>query len=383
MTAKMGEDGGRNDAEEAIQVQQLPRGSVSDLQTSAPIVIPRFSSFRPPKDSVKETSVKEDKPERRRGDDRHHKKRHRRYNDDDHDSGSPASHRDKRRRTLRLSTPPPSSPLIESDVFRLDTKGDPSNVIYGISYRYSVPHFHRLGAGYVLGLTNKWRIDRDKGEGQGLVVGIRGYESDKRRRGRNMFAVDSSRVGRLKPVEGFTKGFAADEEFVPVSRIDQSAEVEEQEYRALEVKKPIDDVESVSSEDEETFSYSEELRQRTIELDRKIVSNPHDIQAWLDYVALQDDVGVGQKASMAEIKMGILQKGLEKNPGNIKLLVELFKMESILLEYVRSVNLLTLGRKKFWITGKMSCRNMKPQNCSSNTSTTDKPPLYPSLSRKF
>ena len=149
-----------------------------------------------------------------------------------------------------------------------------------------------------------------------------------------MFAVDASRVGRLKPVAGITKGFGADEEFVPVSgRIEEPVEEEEKDYRSLEVKKPIVDVEAVSSEDEETFSYSDELRQRTIELDRKIQSSPHDIQAWLDYTALQDDLGSGQKKSTAEIKLGILEKGLEKNPGDTKLLTELFKIESILLEY--------------------------------------------------
>ena len=174
-------------------------------------------------------------------------------------------------------------------------------------------------------------------KGKAFVVGVRGYERDKRGRGRNMFAIDASRVGRLKHVEGITKGFGADEEFVPVSgRIEEPVEEEEKEYRSLEGKKQIDDIETVSSEDEETFSYSDELRQRTIDLDRKIQSSPHDIQAWLAYAALQDDLSSGQKASTAEIKLGILQKGLDKNPGDTKLLLELFKIESFLLEYVLS-----------------------------------------------
>ena len=78
-------------------------------------------------------------------------------------------------------------------------------------------HFHRFGAGYILGLPAQWRIDREKGEGKGLVVGIRGYDADKRRRGGNMFAVDASRVGRLKALDGIQKGFGPNDEFVPVS----------------------------------------------------------------------------------------------------------------------------------------------------------------------
>ena len=300
-------------------------------------MIPKFSSFKaPPKlaDRSNEPAkgTKEDKSKRRHDDARQHK--HRRHRREEDSSRSPSRHRDKRRRTVSPSPPA----RIESDIFKVDTKGDAANITYGISYRYSVPLFHRFGSGYILGLAEKWRIDRDKGEGKGIVVGVRGYEGDKRRRGGNMFAVEASRVGRLKHVEGVTKGFGADEEFVPISgRIEEPVvEEEERDYRSLDVKKPVEDVESVSSEDEETFSYSEELRQRTIELDRKMQSHPHNIQAWLDYAALQDDLAAGQKASTAEIKLGILQKGLEKNPGDTKLLVELFKIESILLEYVLS-----------------------------------------------
>ena len=116
----------------------------------------------------------------------------------------------------------------------------------------------------------------------------------------------------------------------------------ERDYRSIEGKaKVMGDTDLVSSsEDEETFSYSEELRQRTVELDKKLQSHPHEIQSWLDYVSLQDDlVPGGQKASVAEIKMGILQKALQKNPGNTTLLVELIKIESILWEYPPLLNL--------------------------------------------
>jgi hypothetical protein len=153
-----------------------------------------------------------------------------------------------------------------------------------------------------------------------------------------MFAVDSSRVGRLKPQEGIIKGFGPNDDFVPLSGRKEVDPVEDttvrQDYRSIEGKaKSMGDTDLVSSsEDEETFSYSDELRKRTVELDQKLQSHPHEIQAWLDYVALQDDLVAGQKASTAEIKMGILQKALQKNPGNTKLLVELIKIETILWE---------------------------------------------------
>jgi NRDE-2, necessary for RNA interference len=323
-------------------------------------VIPKFASFKGPpkrlsKSGVAEstsnisiqpltiaTTVKSGQEKKHRNEDserKSHKHRHRGDEDGHSRSRSPAKHRDKRRRTISPSPQPQSRQ--ESDLYKIDLKGDSSNITYGIIYRYSVPAFHRFGAGYILGLPTKWRIDREKGEGKGLVVGIRGYDADKRRRGGNMFAVDASRVGRLKAVEGIQKGFGPNDEFVPVSgRAEDLIEEDvgvQPDYRSIEGKSKVtapEDIESVSSEDEGTFSYSEELRQRTIELDRKLQSHPHDIKAWLDYVSLQDEIGVGQKASTAEIKLGMLQKGLEKNPGNPKLFVEIFKLESILFEHV-------------------------------------------------
>lgn len=288
-------------------------------------VIPKFSSFKAPTKALPKTLVPEGKPEhsdplltiatphrdkRGRKDSSEHKaQKHRPQTNEGHysRSRSPTKHRDKRRRTVSPSTPPPAR--VESDIYKLDLKGDVSNITYGTLYRYSVPNFHRFGAGYILGLPAQWRIDREKGEGKGLVVGIRGYDADKRRRGGNMFAVDASRVGRLKALDGIQKGFGPNDEFVPVSgRVEDTAEDHvEQDYRSIEGKAKLtapEDIESVSSDDEGTFSYSEELRQRTIELDRKLQSHPHDIQAWLDYVSLQDEIGVGQKASTAEIKLG-------------------------------------------------------------------------------
>jgi hypothetical protein len=217
-------------------------------------------------------------------------------------------------------------------------KGDWANLEYGTIYRYSVPLFHRFGAGYVLGLSPIFRIDREKGEGKGLVVGIRGHDTDKRRRGGNMFAVESSRVGRLKVASDVIPGFGPDDEFVALSaRGDLAAEgpAIEQDYRTIEGPAKStgpDDVEEISEDEEDTFKCSDELRQRTVELDKKLQSHPHDIDTWLEYLDLQDEIGAGQKASTADIKIGILQKALLRNPGNTKLFVELFKLEAILWE---------------------------------------------------
>ena len=146
MTSEMAENGGRNDAEQSIQVQILRKTDLNSLQDTTSKMIPKFSSFKaPPKlaDRSNEPAkgTKEDKSKRRHDDDRHHKHRHHRGDEDS--SRSPSRHRDKRRRTVSPSPPPPAR--IESDIFKVDTKGDaanntyvPANITYGISYRYSV-----------------------------------------------------------------------------------------------------------------------------------------------------------------------------------------------------------------------------------------------------
>ena len=318
-----------------------------------PPAVPKFSSFKrapkelqstkPPPTPTESTSATADRLRRdkRKEDDASDRKKRRHRDHDRHHahsrSRSPEGHRDKQRRTVSPTPPPPMA--VDTGLYKIDTKGDSSNITYGTIYRYSVPLFYRFGAGYILGLSNQWRIDREKPEGKGLVVGMRGKDVDKRRKGRNMFAVDSSRVGRLKANDDVEKGFGPNDEFVAIMDSNQKHvhdKIDERDYRSIEGKPKMttsEDIESISSEDEGTFSYSEELKQRTITLDRKLQSHPHDIESWLQYVALQDEIGFGSKGSTAEIKLGILQKGLEKNPGNTKLLLEILKIEGLLHEY--------------------------------------------------
>ena len=134
------------------------------------------------------------------------------------------------------STPPPAR--VETDLYKLDLKGDVSNITYGTLYRYSVPDFIVLERDISLDCLHNGGLIERKVKERGLVVGIRGYDADKRRRGGNMFAVDASRVGRLKALDGIQKGFGPNDEFVPVSgRVEDPVEDHvEQDYRSIEGK---------------------------------------------------------------------------------------------------------------------------------------------------
>ncbi|XP_070578524.1 LOW QUALITY PROTEIN: nuclear exosome regulator NRDE2-like [Ptychodera flava] len=92
------------------------------------------------------------------------------------------------------------------------------------------------------------------------------------------------------------------------------------------------------TEDKEVESKNEYLKKRTAEFSKKTLENPNDIKAWLELVKFQDEVvrrGVfgmdetpeGERKkktdlAVAEKKIAILEKAVEKNPNSIELKIE-------------------------------------------------------------
>lgn len=237
----------------------------------------------------------------------------------------------------------------------MDTKGDEHNLVYGTIHRYSIPDYRRGGAGYVVGLPTSMRIDRDKGDGKVLVLrtgGAGGGESA--RSMRQAFAkLESKDLKRLKIKKGETsleEAFSRQLDFVPLSiktrkRKDRGGESSEgsgddrsDHYRSIEGPKKaptLDDPEldyASDSQSEGDYITSSEWgrRKQMVELARKVDAEPENTGAWMAYVNYHDMSvsGMGrrktaaEKRSTAEVKLDILQKGLEKNPGDERLLLK-------------------------------------------------------------
>lgn len=237
----------------------------------------------------------------------------------------------------------------------MDTEGDEYNLVYGTIHRYSIPDYRRGGAGYVVGLPTTMRIDRDKGDGKVLVLrtgGAGGGESA--RSTRQAFAkLEGKDLKRLKIKKGeksLEEAFSRQLDFVPLSiqskkRKDRGGESSEgsgddpgDHYRSIEGRKKapaLDDPELVYASDSQSegdYITSSEWGQRKqmVELARKVDAESKNADAWMAYVDYHDASisGIGrrktaaEKRSTAEVKLDILQKGLEKNPGDERLLLK-------------------------------------------------------------
>lgn len=145
--------------------------------------IPRFGSFRPkPSQPVRDQLQGEDIARTARSghkESRTHHKRHRSRKSHSKERGRDTSkerlHSPKPDRRVEKNPSPPPSKDECVEIFTVDRKGDVKNLEYGSIHRYSVPPFHRIGAGSVLGIPSYVRIDRDYGDEKGIVLNDRRY----------------------------------------------------------------------------------------------------------------------------------------------------------------------------------------------------------------
>src|SRR5277367_2005040 len=118
--------------------------------------IPKFTSFRPK--AVDEDAGKVVKPVKRPdhegpgGKERkyHHHRRHR-----------SRSRERTPRQIVEDRLPIQIATNDTRELFVEDRLGDIQNLVYGSNHRYSVPTFHRIGAGSVLGAKPSFKIERN------------------------------------------------------------------------------------------------------------------------------------------------------------------------------------------------------------------------------
>jgi tetratricopeptide (TPR) repeat protein len=238
----------------------------------------------------------------------------------------------------------------------VDTKGDVGNLVYGTIHKYSIPKYRRSGAGRIVGLPSNLRIDRDEGDGKGIVLmsGNAGREDASVKTMRQLFSkLESKDVKKLrvkKEETGLDEAFSRGLDFVPLSTTSKKrkardaeapgdSEDERDHYRSIEgLKKrsaaPDDQDLDYASESQSDGDYvaADEWgdRKRMVEFARKVEASPSDIDAWLAYVNHHDSLisvtgrrkTAAEKRSTAEVKLDILQKALDKNPGNEALLLK-------------------------------------------------------------
>lgn len=302
--------------------------------------VPKFASFRPkplppPDEAATKTDIEKGTHDRKNHREEERKKqRHHRT----HQSRSR-----ERKPTPAISVPAPD---IDSSLFVVDRKGDVKNLIYGSIHRYSIPLFHRYGAGCVLGAPLIIRIDRDIGEEKGISLRHLRDSNSTRSREKYAFSKVATNKPRLLKIRAEVKiqdEAAREDDFIPLQRpkkrkrigspsgSDTDSGPDKRDYRSINGKpvhnQPEDDdfeyateSESSGSENGRTIKIDNAIRQKNVELSRRVEQSPHDIEGWVALINHQDTllgldnerrrITTAEMKSTAEIKIHMYEKAL-------------------------------------------------------------------------
>jgi hypothetical protein len=310
---------------------------------SSSVPIPKFSSFRPK--ALDEDvgnlakTVKRSEDGLPGGKERkHHHRRHRSRS---------------RERTPKQVVEGPLPVQIASnntrELFVEDRKGDIQNLVYGSIHRYSIPAFHRIGAGSVLGIKPSIKIDRNFVEDKGIILNDR---RDERKAEREKYAFARNekkppRLLRIRPdlVEDVAAAnnldFIAFRDPRPRKRqklgsdSDDTSDENKMHYRSIEgkakaVADPLEegwewtsDSDSSDPEAGRTIKFDEALRKENIRLSRRVDEHPEDVEAWIALINHQESllgwadegrrkITTAERRSTADIKLHMYEKALTK-----------------------------------------------------------------------
>ena len=243
------------------------------------------------------------------------------------------------------------------DVFVVDTKGDPKNLQYGTIHRHDVPTFYRQGSGSVVGLPQRYKIDRNPDDGPNISITDRS-ELPAGSREKYAFA-RGERKGikrlRIKPAEDEHLS-EAPRSFIRLSTNGKASrdqagsgkpppDEDDSHYRSIEGKAkasnaPGDsDLEFASDSSKSEYerinidALSESARHRNIKLSRKTEEDPGNIDSWIALIEHQDvliqsrsrDPTNAEKRSTAEVKLSMYEEALRSarssNGDNPRLLI--------------------------------------------------------------
>ncbi|TKA26603.1 hypothetical protein B0A50_04711 [Salinomyces thailandicus] len=321
--------------------------------------IPKFGSFKPKVSAAKAESSRSDKerPHERRSVGH----RHRTKVADE----TPAPSRERQSSSRRLQNhyerrhssrdghhslyPNPNSerqPVVlvgdeleESDLFIVDRRGDAKNVEFGSLHRYSIPSYHRIGYGRLIGQLPSVRIDRDESTEKQTVLSQagRGGRSDVGRLKSASAARQSEKDLRIITADSQSKDdVGAQSDFLSFrthrkrkrdhDTVDFGSTVD---FRSIEGwAKPSDepqdgDLRLASDTDSERESVQTDLqtRQQNAVLTRQTKERPLELEPWLALIDHQASVicpgtdttrlTSNQKRTVADVRLSIYDQALK------------------------------------------------------------------------
>ncbi|WQF75924.1 Putative siRNA-mediated silencing protein NRDE-2 [Colletotrichum destructivum] len=310
------------------------------------LTVPKFSSFKPKaststpldtKTSHDRKDEKDDKFKERRS---RHEPRH--HEDRKEHRSEHRQHRRKRSRSRSrdravVKRPDLSNVLsVAEGIFFFDKKGDPLIRRYGGNDRSRVPMYRRGYRGRVLGSDGYLFIHRD-GSYEQFSIRMPG-EGSLSSRDRALFQPKVHRAKpkriRLRNEPSGNLSHGVEEDFVPLSTLrrrhieeSQSSGDERPSYRSIEGKAKAhefsdSDIDLDSDAQEDTgLDMDDPLKQRSIQLSRKVKEHPENIEAWLELIGHQNvllnagqsldrEVTKAEVHSFAEIKISMFESAL-------------------------------------------------------------------------
>ncbi|KAI4850759.1 DUF1740-domain-containing protein [Aureobasidium sp. EXF-8846] len=234
----------------------------------------------------------------------------------------------------------------DSNLFAIDRKGDHQNVAYGRLHRYSVPAYHRVGCGNILGLHLRCKIDRAESTLDKLVILDKSatFKQTPQRlllkRQRNQGISDlhvrdedeldlAQDFVRFSPLTAESDPSFMDDDYNSFRYTDRSTDFDPHHEREILDAVPTAEV---------------QIRQQNVQFVRATKSDPSDLQAWLNLASHQEHlVSPGadahsltntERQNLATMRIAVYEKALRHFPAS-----EESKRERLLLELLQEAYL--------------------------------------------
>lgn len=234
----------------------------------------------------------------------------------------------------------------DSELFTIDLRGDRHNLTYGATHRYAVPNFYRVGSGRVLGIDQRYLIDREHRDTDSLILRMRGHGSMSNARAKSTKVLSKrlnqpAQLYRLRRQDRSHSPLEHEKDYLELDpttqHYDDGADSgdERHAYRSIRGKaKEEDDVprgmelipDQEAQEHGMRVDFEAERKARNAELVRATESHPADVASWLRLIDHQDllilrsveetrPLTYGELLSVADVKLSLYDRAL-KNVGD-------------------------------------------------------------------
>ncbi|CAD0086128.1 unnamed protein product [Aureobasidium mustum] len=233
------------------------------------------------------------------------------------------------------------------DLFVVDRKGDQQNVTYDRLHKYSIPTYHRVGHGSILGLHSRLKIDRAESTLDKILITDKSAISKqnpqrlllKRQRNQEFPALPVRNEHELDLAQDFV-GLSPSAGDHDIESVDDSFD----SFRHL--AQPVDANSHHSREQgilDAASTADLQVRQQNVQFVRATKSNPSNLQAWLDLANHQEHlVSPGadaqslsnvERQTLADMRIAVYEKALKHVP-----ISEAAKRERLILELLHEAS---------------------------------------------